>query len=431
MPERTGLEFTGERVVPGLVDADLFNEHVARYRFAARFAEGAIVLDAGCGTGYGAAELSRASKVVGVDASAEAVEHARRYFSGASVHFLPAACESLPFADGSFDLVLAFEVIEHLERWQDFLAEAHRVLRPSGLLLVSTPNKTYYAEARGGAGVNPYHVHEFEAAEFKSAVGAIFPHVRLWTQNHSETIVFSAPIAGDTSASARLAGDFDAQGDDRLEHAHFFLAACSQSPIRDSRAFAWLPVSGNVLRDRERHVGLLESELAKKDEWLRQTQSAHAALQDSHEHLLGELKRNNEWAARLNAELKQAGGTIASLQQELATAHDGYREKVRQLEQELAAAHDGYRTKVRQVEAESAARLEWARSLDSQAKQLDSQVGELERELNERTQWALSLQAELAQARAQLRLAADSKWVRLGRRFKLGPEIVTGSGKPE
>ncbi len=398
LPEHTGLEFTGERVVPGLVDADLLNEHLARYRFAARFAEGAIVLDAGCGTGYGAAELARASKVVGVDASGEAVDHARRNFSRAGVHFLRAVCESLPFADGSFDLVVAFEVIEHLERWQDFLAEARRVLRPAGLLLVSTPNKAYYAEARGAAGANPYHVREFEFGEFESALSAVFPHVKLWTQNHADVIVFNS--------AKRVDGDFDAPGDDRPKQAHFFLAACSQSPIGDARAFAWSPVSGNVLRDRERHIGLLESELAKKDEWLRREQEAQAVLAESHDELEEELAQSNEWAGRLNAELTQAGGALASLQQELATTHVGYEEKVRQLEAELAL------------------RLDWIHNLDGQ-------VERLERELIERTQWALSLQGELEHSEAQLRLAAESKWVRLGRRLKLGPEIVTGSGQPE
>jgi SAM-dependent methyltransferase len=390
LSERAGLEFTGERVVPGLVDADLLNEHLARYRFAARFAEGAVVLDAGCGTGYGAAELPRALKVVGVDASAEAVEHARRNFSRAGVHFLPAVCESLPFADGSFDLAVAFEVIEHLERWQDFLAEARRVLRPAGLLLVSTPNKAYYAEARGAAGANPYHVREFEYGEFQAALSAVFPHVGLWTQNHADVIVFNA--------EQRAAGDFDAPGDDRPEQAHFFLAACSQSPIGESRAFAWSPVSGNVLRDRERHIALLKAEVAQKEEWLRQEQAAQAALEKSHEELEQELAQSNEWAGRLNGQLTQAGGAIAGLQQELAATQAGYAEKVRQLEAELAE------------------RLDW--------------VHRIERELSERTQWALSLQAELAHSEAQLRLAADSKWVRLGRRLNVGPEIVGGSGQP-
>ena len=52
-------EFTGERVIPGQVDVDLLNEHLARYAFAARLARGKRVLDAGCGAGYGSAELAR------------------------------------------------------------------------------------------------------------------------------------------------------------------------------------------------------------------------------------------------------------------------------------------------------------------------------------------------------------------------------------
>lgn len=402
MPERAGLEFTGERVVPGLVDADLLNEHLARYRFAARFASGASVLDAGCGTGYGAAELLRASKVVGVDASFEAVDHARMNFSRAGVHFLQAVCESLPFADGSFDLVTAFEVIEHLERWQDFLAEARRVLLPAGVLLVSTPNKAYYAEARGEAGANPYHVREFEYREFESILSAVFPHVRLWTQNHSDAIVFNRAAAS--------AGELDVPGDERPEQAHFFLAACSESPIRESRTFAWSPRSGNVLRDREHHITLLKSDL-------EQTHAGHAALQASHEKLLAELERSNEWAGRLNAELTQAGTAIAGLQQELAATHAGYRERVRSIEEDLESTRAGYREKVRQLEVELAERLDWVHSIEDQS-------ARLERALIERTQ-------SLAESETQLRLAADSKWVRLGRQLHLGPEIVTGSGQPE
>ena len=58
------IEFTGERVVPGQVDADLWNEHLARYAFAAPLAPGKRVLDAGCGSGYGSAELARTARTV-------------------------------------------------------------------------------------------------------------------------------------------------------------------------------------------------------------------------------------------------------------------------------------------------------------------------------------------------------------------------------
>ena len=74
-------EFTGERVIPGQVDVDLLNEHMARYTFAARLARGKRVLDAGCGAGYGSAELARtARRVVGVDSRRTRSDYAREHY---------------------------------------------------------------------------------------------------------------------------------------------------------------------------------------------------------------------------------------------------------------------------------------------------------------------------------------------------------------
>ena len=61
------------------------------------------------------------------------------------------------------------------------------------VLLISTPNRDYYEESRGASGPNPFHRHEFTFAEFAVALGAVFPHVRIWTQNHAGAIVF-APV---------------------------------------------------------------------------------------------------------------------------------------------------------------------------------------------------------------------------------------------
>ena len=325
-------------------------------------------------------------RVVGVDIAAEAVVHAARTFSRPGVHFVQGSCDSLPLADASFDLVAAFEVIEHLERWEEMLTEARRVLKPAGVLLVSTPNKAYYAEARGSAGPNPYHVREFEYGEFAAALQVVFPHVNLWSQNHSEAIAFipSRPSS---------AGDFDATRDAMPEHAHFFLAACSQSPIPESRAFAWLPASGNILRERERHIALLETEVVQKTAWLKQTQEAHAALQASHEDLLAEL----------------------------------------------TATHAGYRERLQQLETEATVRLDWVHDLEAQIAEGRNEIARLELESAERTRWAQSLDAKLTQADAQLHLAGRSKWVRLGRLLRLGPSIDTaihtsttsGDGQPE
>ena len=124
-------EFTGERLIPGQVDVDLLNEHLARYAFAARLAHGKRVLDAGCGAGYGSAELAgQAASVTGADLAADAVDFARAHYGVPNLAFEQASCDRLPHRDGCFDLVVAFEVIEHLEGWREFLLEARRVLAP-------------------------------------------------------------------------------------------------------------------------------------------------------------------------------------------------------------------------------------------------------------------------------------------------------------
>ncbi len=387
------LEFTGERVVPGLVDPNLLNEHLARYRFAARFAAGAVVLDAGCGSGYGSAELAKSARVVGIDVSAEAVRHAACTFGAPGVCFLQADCETLPFADGAFDLVVAFEVIEHLEKWRNLLDEARRVLRPTGMLLVSTPNKAYYAETRATAGPNPFHVHEFECAEFRAALSAVFPHVHLWNQNHSEAIVFVP--------EAPSRGALDTAGDAAPEHAHFFLAACSQSRLAKPEAFAWLPRAGNVLRERERHIALLEEELGQKTDWLKQTGDSHAALQRAHEDLLDELQRQNRWADRLDGELKSAGARIVALQDEaaarLAWVHD--------LESQIARGRHEIERLNRESESHQAAIVEGRRRVES-----------LELELQRAN-------AEIGALRDERRKIAESKWLRLGRALGFGPVV--------
>ena len=186
------IEFTGERVVPGQVDSDLWNEHFARYAFASRLAAGKRVLDAGCGTGYGSNELALCAKAVtGIDISAEAVAYASATYSRPNLTFAQAGCAALPFENGSIDLAVSFEVIEHIAEWKQFLLELRRVLADAGVLIVSTPNKEYYATARVEAGPNPFHVHEFTIDEFQRELAAIFPHVLLCTENHVAAIAMS------------------------------------------------------------------------------------------------------------------------------------------------------------------------------------------------------------------------------------------------
>ena len=115
-------------------------EHISRYSGTARKAHG-IVLDIGCGTGYGAAILSTRASVVALDISPAALRFARKSYPGPE--FVMATATSIPLADESVDMVTAFEMIEHLDEPDKFLAECHRTLKKGGVLVLSSPNPAH------------------------------------------------------------------------------------------------------------------------------------------------------------------------------------------------------------------------------------------------------------------------------------------------
>jgi SAM-dependent methyltransferase len=412
-------EFTGERLIPGQVDVDLLNEHMARYTFAARLSRGKRVLDAGCGAGYGSAELAHcAQSVIGIDVAAEAVDFARANYRMPNLQFEQASCISVPHGDASFDLVVAFEVIEHLEQWREFLLEMRRVLAPGGQFIVSTPNRLYYTESRGAQGANPFHVHEFDFREFQTELQSVFPHVSLYLENHVEGVTFQPQRPGNT-VEVRV----DA-GEAAPDESHFFVAVCAHRPQVGNPTFVYVPKAGNVLRERERHIGLLEQELAQKNEWWSQAQKDLAEFDREHQKLLemfrlqkDELERSNRWADELNAEIEERRRRVAELQDELGRDQ----ENARRVAEEYAA-------KVTALESDIAAKTEWAQNRDTE---VEKQTAELvravealhrtEAELHDRTAWALQLQEEARQFEEQVTLFRASRWVRLGRKVGLGP----------
>lgn len=153
------------------------SEHQARYRWAARIVAGREVLDVACGVGYGLEiyAAAGATAVTGADVNPEAVAAAgERYGEHASV--VEGDLRELPFADASFDVVTCFETIEHIEGAERGFAELRRVLRPEGVLVISSPNPDVYV------GGNEHHVHEFRPAELAEAVGEHFANVTGYEQ---------------------------------------------------------------------------------------------------------------------------------------------------------------------------------------------------------------------------------------------------------
>jgi SAM-dependent methyltransferase len=419
------VEFTGERVVPGQVEPDLWNEHLARYAFAARFAEGRRVLDAGCGAGYGSAELARvAASVTGLDLSPEAIEWARQHYAApALVTFLNGSCAMLPFRAGAFDLVVAFELIEHLHQQTSFLAECRRVLAPDGLLIVSTPNTLYYAEARAAAGPNPFHEHEFEAAEFEAALRAWFANVSLLLQNRSECFAFYPPSGwhgGETIAEP---------GADRAEEANFFVALCSNAPLPAFEPLVYVPRVANLLRERERHIEKLRSELTQKERWLAEvTAERDQALELARETETA-LQQSNRWAEQVSADLAAARERIVELQAHFAAEQQRAQESINRLEAQLERSNRW----AEQVSADLAAAGERIVELQEYfaAEQLRAQesIDGLEAENQKKTEWALKLAGEVDNLSAQIAMVIASRWVRAGHKIGMGPPLP-GLDKP-
>jgi SAM-dependent methyltransferase len=413
-------EFTGERLIPGQVDVDLLNEHVARYAFAARLARGKRVLDAGCGAGYGSAELAQAAdSVVGADVAAEAVAYARANYRLRNLRFEQASCNALPHADHTFDLIVAFEVIEHLENWRGFLLEVRRLLAANGQFIVSTPNKTYYTESRGATGANPFHVHEFEFEEFRTELISVFPDVSLFLENHVEGVTFQPHEPGNT-VEVRV----DA-AEPAPQESHFFVAICAHRPHIGNPTFVYVPRAANVLRERERHINLLEHELETKNGWLEQAQRDLAELLAVFREQKEELERSNAWAATLDRDLEERRARVSELQEEIIREQEsarrtaeGYAAKVRDLEQDI-------REKTQwAVDTETRLTAEFERQTEELVRAVEA-LGNVEKQLEERTTWALRLQEEGRNLEQQLAMFRASRWVKLGRKVGLGPTSPT------
>jgi O-antigen biosynthesis protein len=177
------LEWTGERCVPWVTDWQVLYEHLHRYHFVADLADGKRVLDLGSGEGYGSAILAeRATSVLGVELDPLAVKHATVNYARANLEFRESSILELgDLTDASFDLVICYEVIEHITEHEDLLGLVRRVLTPDGVFVVSTPDREIYSEAANYH--NPFHTKELNRAEFAELLSGFFAHHAMWSQS--------------------------------------------------------------------------------------------------------------------------------------------------------------------------------------------------------------------------------------------------------
>lgn len=164
--------------------------HIARYSFAKELCAGKRVLDAACGEGYGSRLLANwgASEVVGVDISAEAIASAQQHFASDNVKFIQNDAETLQrhFEPHSFDLIVSFETIEHVQDPELFLRNIRDLLKPGGVVAISCPNDWWYFPTE--AERNPFHLRKYHLDEFRALTESVLGQASAW--------FVGGPIAG-------------------------------------------------------------------------------------------------------------------------------------------------------------------------------------------------------------------------------------------
>jgi len=225
------MSFTGERYVPEL-RGQIYYEHFHRYAMVLELARDKDVLDIACGEGYGTAALALVARTaVGVDLDPESVRHASARYMAMNVAFRVGDCTQIPAAEASFDLAVSFETIEHLTEQERMLGELKRVLRPEGMLVISSPNKLVYSDGRSLQ--NPFHQRELYFHEFRDMLRSFFPKVRIFGQR-----VFAAsavhPLRGAADETRWLGPSTVAEGTlGALPDPEYFVAICARAEKDD------------------------------------------------------------------------------------------------------------------------------------------------------------------------------------------------------
>ena len=153
------LIYTGERAIPGLAPKSTMVHHLARYELATGFAAHKRVVDACCGAGYGSAMMAEvAYGVVGFDVDEETIAYARAQYTNLRLRF--EQCDIRNWREVDFDLVVAFEALEHVSDCKAAVESLYRSLRPGGMVLASVP-------VAASCWDSPYHVRCYERPEFQ------------------------------------------------------------------------------------------------------------------------------------------------------------------------------------------------------------------------------------------------------------------------
>lgn len=361
--QESQLPWTGERYVPYLT-GQIQLEHVHRYLLAREYARDKDVLDIACGEGYGSAILAETARsVVGVDLATEAVKHAAIRYRRDKVGFKQGSCAQIPLNDDSIDLVVSFETIEHHDEHRRMLAEIKRVLRPDGVLIISSPDKKEYSILPNYR--NPFHVRELFKEEFEDLIRAYFKNLALMAQR----IVYGSGVFPEAGAFRVIDYDIRDTGcaSPGLARSRYLVAVASDEVLPT--------LSGGLLEQP-----VEDSEIVK-------------SYADEHEKRSDLIKQLEDKAGKLGEQLRiqasESEGKVRKLEDQVRVLTSESAVMVREFEDRLHSQAAEFAAKVRELEdrlrsevAESAATVhELEARLRSQASQSAAKVSKLEKEV--------------------------------------------------
>lgn len=347
---RSALDFTGERLTTATT-GQVEIEHYHRYFLAREICRDKDVLDIASGEGYGSAFLAQVARsVVGVELNPEVAGHAGRVYSRGNLGFVSGDVRSIPLQDASVDVVVSFETLEHVYEHDAFLAEARRVLRPNGVLLISTPDRDIYSPSDSPA--NPFHVRELTKEEFTSTLRRTFRHVTSLSQR---PMIGSVMLSDEIPVGGGRPITFERRGEDRFEasqglpRAVYAVALASDQPFELPLAAFYiessnLDTSQKALLDAQERVRQEHLQCERFERELADLRADHQRLTASTESLRAENQRLTAGTESLRAENASLGHQLTSANARLeGVAKEALNERTG-LEQKLDSANAQLRT---------------------------------------------------------------------------------------
>ncbi len=367
-------------------------------------ATGRDVLDIGCSQGIASLLLGREGhQVVGVDVNPDAVEYAQNELTSYpdamrdNVRFMVVQAGRLPFEDDSFDTVLLGEILEHQTRPQLMLAEVCRLLRPGGLVVVTTPF---------GVHPDPDHVRTFYLGNFVRQVEALFETVQI--QVLEKYICFVGRHVPDKTEEARARANIEdllelsEQSFERVERK--YLARVDQKHADLLRAKEEVQRLQGVVRETREAATKATTRMQAGEHWRAET----VALADQLTELINDSRvplPAGEWRARIamiGPALRENGAVGQQLNALIGLLDDllaGFAKEVKEQKRHREAQQRDYERLVSELETRHQAKLH------EQERDTTAHLAKVEREYSEKI---AHLEQALAAAQSQQRSSQEA-----------------------